>query len=384
MILIIVVIIILYFYVKLRTINFDNNATTSPHLMVKYTMLKSFDLGNASSYYALAAKSKVEELKSKILKLLGKKNHICIICSSASEANSLLLKSYNSYCSPYEHKSVLACCSVDNIENIPAGSMYSLMYVNNETGDIFDVKNAALQCKKKNILFHTDASQYFGKSTNTVSDFEHIDFITISLHKMYGPLGIGLLIIPENSNINTQIEGVQNSGLRGGTENIPAICGAICAIETTLYNRSYKNHKLTVLTNKFKNILRKYRKEVNIEDYLNCSEVEAYQKTQKNSIVFLHINGTQPGCNTVLVSFINKTSSKRFCNIEFRRLMMERGINVSIGSACNTGIQGPSHVLLAMNLPFIVRCGVIRFSFGDYNTIGELNEFESRCSDLLI
>lgn len=64
--------------------------------------------------------------------------------------------------------------------------------------------------------------------------------------------------------------------------------------------------------------------------------------------------------------------------------MTARGVYISIGSACNTGIQGPSHVLLAMGLPFIVRCGVLRFSFGDYNTLKDLREFENRCADLLV
>lgn len=375
MILVIIIFIIIYLYTSTRVINFDNNATTEPNFICKIKMFRAYSLGNPSAYYANGALDKVNELKELILNILGKSEHICIICGSASEANNLLLKSYKSYCSPYEHKTSIMCCNTLNwnkLNTLHRGDLYSMMYVNNESGNIFPVAEIALECKNRGILFHTDASQYFGKSVNPIDDFKNIDFITISPHKMYGPQGIGILVIPRDAHIIPQIMGTQNGGLRGGTENMSAICGTIYAIHNTLSNRLNKNLKLEYLTERFKQMLLKYRCLTTSDTYL-----------KKNTVMFINIPDTKKSINTVLVSFINKYDTTRFCNVKFRKELTLRGINISIGSACGTSVQGPSHVLTAMNLPFIIRCGVIRFSFGDYNTMADINEFEARCSDLL-
>lgn len=377
-IILIIVLIMLYYYNT--AVHFDNNATTVPHPEVIRAINGAYDLGNPSAHYAHEAKNCVEELKKYVLTVLGKNNHKCIITSSASEANNLLLTNFDSYCSAFEHKTSLAVCKP--LGEIKAGQMISVMYCNNETGDIYDVKKISRECHAAGALFHTDASQFFGKSENPAADFAGIDFITISLHKMYGPLGVGLLIIPANITLKPQIHGVQNGGLRGGTENIPAICGSIRAIEITLANRAAKNAKLRALCESFKNILRKYRDEETVEKYLNISEESAYRVSligNRNKFIILSKNSI----NTVLVSFINIDAGSRFCNVKFREKLTQCGIHVSIGSACNTGIQGPSHVLLAMGLPFVVRAGVIRFSFGDYNTFADLWKFELKCGTLL-
>ena len=79
--------------------------------------------------------------------------------------------------------------------------------------------------------------------------------------------------------------------------------------------------------------------------------------------------------NIILVSFIRFGSLKQhFCNIKLRDKLLEAGIIISIGSTCNTSSKNPSHVLMSLKMPFIVRCGVIRISLGDYNTMDQCSQ----------
>jgi cysteine sulfinate desulfinase/cysteine desulfurase-like protein len=89
--------------------------------------------------------------------------------------------------------------------------------------------------------------------------------------------------------------------------------------------------------------------------------------------------------NTLLISFVRPYSVgtaggakyRNFCNIKLKHKLMESGVIVSIGSACNTKEKGPSHVLRAIGAPFVIRCGVIRISLGDYNTMEECSRLSS-------
>ena len=260
MIIVILLILLFLLWNCHRNINFDANATTMPNLSTIMHINSSYWLGNPSAFYSRAGE-KVRELQNLVLGILGKKNHKCIITSSASESNNLLMRGYSGNgrraCSKWEHKTTLGCVDVvtENLNELRSGDIYSHMYCNNETGNIFDVKKIAADCHRRGIIFHTDAAQFFGKSENPIDDFEGIDFITISLHKIYGPIGVGLLIIPSDYYLKPQIIGVQNDGLRGGTENVPAIVGSIYAIKNTLDNRHQKNQKLKYLCDQFKKIL---------------------------------------------------------------------------------------------------------------------------------
>jgi cysteine desulfurase len=400
---VIIILIFLYYYWQPRELYFDNNATTRPHGEVYAAIAYGGTLGNASAFYAGAAKNAVETLKKMVLHKLGKPGHRCILTSGASESNNLLFRgfslcdskmdSYNGriWCSAWEHKSSLECAKEmqgliihDGQYNPNRGDLVSVMTMNNETGNIFDIWAIARHCKKRGAWFHTDITQYFGKIT-AADDFSDIDCFSLSFHKLYMLPGLGALIIPQEMQIAALISGTQNDGLRGGTESVPLVCGAIKSMEITFHNRAQKNHILRNITAKFKNLLAKYRTVSPMCDWVGLTNVEAVKKALSGPplVIFIDIPGTASAPNTALVAFVNNVAGSRFCNMKFREELTKRDVKISIGSACNTSQKGASHVLTELRLPFLVRAGVVRFSFGDYNTMAEIDEFERRCRDLL-
>ncbi len=400
-----------YVYISQKELYFDNNANTQMHSQVAKAIYKARKLHNPDAYYAFTEQNIIADFKTKILRKLGKPNHKVIITASCSEANNLLFNGlkhvYHTFCSNFEHKTSIECVNTvfeySNVLNIdfPQNSLVSIMAVNNETGDILPVDSIArnLKSKNKNIIIHSDIAQYFGKmvSHKNILDLDYIDCFSISFHKMHGPLGVAVLVLPEalETQLQSIVKGVQNNNKHGGSYNIQSIVGANICLDITLSDRVRKNNHLYSLTQYFKNILKKYRLEIPQNYFNKTNETQSYIsscKLKQNAIMFIHVPSLYHKndvdyynpFNTVLVSFINNQSGKRFCNINFRKLLAEKNIKVSIGSACNTSRKGASHVLLNLKLPFIVRCGVIRFSFSDYTSFSDLDLFEKRCKFLLL
>ena len=367
------------FHGNLHELYFDNNAHVYPSKAVQNAIMSACHLGNPSAAYACEARAKIDEFKKALLQLFGMPDGVCIITSGASEANGFLKSFRRIVCSDFEHKSIMTLPGVYVQKTTPFGprpcdfepeygNVVSVMACNNETGDFYDVENIARKCHELGAYFHTDATQYFGKMTKPLAE---VDYVTISMHKIGGPLGVGAFLSRNRTLaalLCAQITGTQNGGLRGGTENVPAIAGALCSL-SALHNRPQKNIKLQDICSSFMEMLLKYRK--------LCRDVNV-KTVEENSVMFL----SRTSINTVLVSFINKPGPV-FCNIKFRNALAERNVKVSIGSACNTGVQGPSHVLLAMKLPYHIRRGVVRFSFYDENHLSDIRDFETRCFDLL-
>lgn len=383
--LILIILIIWYFWPQ-NKINFDKAATTHLHP----SLSSRFNFLNPSAYYAFESKNLLSRFKAEILKRTGKaENHDVVITSCASESNALILgslKNYDLQVSCFEHKSSLNYGKVVRPENFAFGpnKAISLMYMNNETGDIFPLKEIAQKCKNTGTLLHTDASQYFGKSQP--SDFENIDFITISFHKMNGP-HISALVILKDFHLEPMIKGTQQAGMRGGTENMPYVDLALKGMEITFQNRLAKNQKLICLKEKLLNVFRKYCVEEDLENYMSGKPFEIAKIPRGKKYSFVQIS--KNSMNILLVAFIYKPSGfaeiqQRFCNIEFRKKLAECGVYISIGSACNTNQKSASHVLHALNLPFIIRCGTCRFSFDDYNYEGEIDKFEKIFKKIMI
>ena len=385
----IVLVILAIWWSTTRKIDFDANATTPLCWRSFFAISASYlrPARNPSSAYAEREAAILNRFRALVLEKLGKKKHVCIITSGASESNNLLVRGLphrKIFCTPFEHKSLLESVSAENIMTdrvFSSQDLVSIMGVNNETGDLFGPQIAAARG-----IIHSDISQYFGKleSPEHPLDLRNVDCFSISLHKLGGPIGVGVLVLPEALALELvpQISGTQNNGWRGGTENISAIEGAIEAIHSAHSNRCAKNNHLRDLVQYFKKMLGKYFVQIPQNYFDGLSEQTARAKASAlpaDSMMFIRIPHTDPGINTVLVSFIYAgDASRRFCNIAFRKRCAEAGVHVSIGSACNTTRKGASHVLLALKLPFIVRCGVIRFSFGDSNTRGDIDEFERR------
>jgi len=212
-------------------------------------------------------------------------------------------------------------------------ALVSLMLANNETGVYQPVARAAQLCRDAGVLIHTDAVQVLGKSKLNFASLS-VDALTITAHKLHGPVGIGGLVLRNGVTIHPRtFGGFQQLGLRPGTE-MPVLVGgfesAVCEAETCLNVRS--------------NIMQRQR--------------DALQKLILDSI---------PDCVIVGENSerLPHTLSLAFPGVDRQALQLAldlEGIACSTGSACASGSSQPSHVLQAMGLPVSIVQGGIRFS----------------------
>lgn len=402
---IIIAIIIIYIWCRTSSVNLDNNATTDPYGEVLRAMVAAAKLGNPSSDYSTEAKNILEKLRCSVLESLGldKTIYRCIITSGASESNNLLLRGFpgKKIVSAMEHKTSIECAQNIGADIVPGdprdvgwfahvphetGALLSIMTVNNETGALNPIGEIARMAHRCGMIVHSDIVQFYGKMdlTNPIhADIvKNIDCFSISMHKIHGPTGIGVLVIPRSIILNSQICGTQNDGYRGGTENVMGCAGSIVAIKKTLFGRRTKNEKLYAMNRELRRIIGKYCQIHPYSIYKGQTDSTAHNiamnyaepvNCQLKPIVAVFLADS---LNTTLVSFIFKYNSYRFCNIKFRKAMIENGIKVSIGSACATSLRGSSHVLHEMMAPFIIRAGTVRLSLGDFNCYSDLYYFE--------
>lgn len=222
--------------------------------------------------------------------------------------------------------------------------LISIMFANNEIGTIEPIEEIGKIAKKYNIIFHTDAVQAVGNVQIDVKKMD-IDLLSMSAHKFYGPKGIGALYIKEGIKCKKlQDGGHQEKDLRAGTENVPGIVGLAKAIELAYKNFDKKSNKL------------KYLRDYYIE--------EITSKIQN-----IKLNGDRwdrlPG-----------NAHFSFENIEGEELLFkldEKGICCSSGSACSTGSDAPSHVLMSIGNSIDFAKGALRITFGEENTKTEVD-----------
>ena len=431
----------------------DNNGTTKPHKDVVNAMTKASYYGNASATYSNAAKIEIQQLREKAAAWADapSNKYQVVITSGASEANNLILRSIveawrasnagkpHIILSAVEHKTSLECVNrmadantveftlvnstkegIIQPEDIraaikPNTALISIMSGNNETGALMDTAAIAAIATSNNIPFHTDAVQTFGKHMPRMNEFG-IDALSMSFHKMHGPMGIGLLIVKNTLTLEAQIAGTQNYHMRGGTENIPAIAGAVKALDITLSDRSSKNASMQSKKDYIVDFMAQ-RMMVLDYDMLRGLDDDAAESVTRDGIQYDALSGGKPGArgsddnpkgiiflgpvnnnipdnrsnpNTILLSIISMSDImgkqhpyNRFCNIKLRSDLAAQNIVLSIGSACNTTEKGASHVLHALDAPFVVRCGVVRISLSDYTTMSEVRAFCHKFHDAL-
>ena len=430
----------------------DNNGTTKPHREVVDAIQRASYYGNASATYSNAAKIEMQQLREKAAAWADApvdKYHV-VITSGASEANNLILRSvvelYASkeikphiILSAVEHKTSLEC--VDRMSEVgaieftiveptkeglirpedvqaaikPNTALISIMSGNNETGALMNIAGIAQVASQNNVAFHTDAVQTFGKHRPRMNELG-VDALSMSFHKMHGPMGIGLLIIKKTLDIEAQIAGTQNYHMRGGTENIPAIAGAVKALDITLKDREAKNAELQAKKDYIINYLSSKMMVLDFDAYRGLDD-ETAESVARDGIQYDALSGGKSGArgvddnpkgivflgpvdkkipdnrsnpNTILLSIISLSDImgkqhpyNRFCNIKLRSDLAAQNVVLSIGSACNTGEKGASHVLHALDAPFVVRCGVVRISLSDYTTMREVRAFCHKFHDAL-
>jgi cysteine desulfurase len=211
------------------------------------------------------------------------------------------------------------------------------MWANNETGVLFPVAELAEIASAAGVLFHTDAVQAAGRAPIDVKA-TRIDMLSLSAHKFHGPKGIGVLYVRKGVRFHSLIcGGKQERGRRAGTENVPCTVGMGKAASLALA-RLPEGTRLAALRDSFEaGVLARVPGCFIAGDRSN-------RLPNTSNIVFDGAEGE------VILTGLNKA-----------------GIAASSGSACSSGSTEPSHVLRAMQVPYVSALGAIRFSFSHEN-----------------
>jgi cysteine desulfurase len=205
---------------------------------------------------------------------------------------------------------------------------------------------------------------------------DNVDGFCVSFHKLYGPTGCGLLVVKrewlEGYQLKPLIFGTQNSGMRGGTENMPAIGGSRLALSLAMLNRAHKNKDM--LSNK-KYIFKEISSRAPSRSY---SDYVARKSTNEIEVIFfdesLFRDSGNYLPNTIFLSII-KRSHPPMCNTNFKNTLEKNNIIISVGSACNTASENASHVLYSLGADELIRKGALRISLGDTTTREECKKF---------
>jgi len=356
----------------------DNNATTRVDTDV-ITVMQPYlheQYGNPNSTHreGQIARTAVDEARERLALYLHASPVEILFTSSATESNNWALKGVaeaminkgrHIIISAVEHSSIVKSAEHLrrlgwDITTIPVGIdghvqtdavvaamrddtvLVSIQYANSETGAIMPVRDIGKICRKREIIFHTDATQAFQYLDANVLAL-HVDLLTCAAHKIYGPKATACLYIRKGTPIVPLIDGGQQEfDLRAGTENVPFIAGFGEAIKILEKNRDFWYEG----TKKLRDI---------------------FENTLLNKIDGLIVNSKEPRLpNISNISFAG-ISADTF----LARLDME-GIYASAGAACTSGSIQASSVLAAMGLPDTEAQSSIRFSFSHENTEEEV------------
>ena len=229
--------------------------------------------------------------------------------------------------------------------------LVSIMYVNNEVGSVQPIQEAAsiVKAYNKDILFHVDAVQGFGKYKIYPKKLK-VDMCSISGHKIHGPKGVGLLYVGERVKIQPIVfGGGQQQNLRSGTENVPGIAGLAKAAEM-LYSHFDEDHaRLCACKRRF------------------IEGVERLDQVKVNGLLPDAPYGEGTAAHIVSVSFAGVRSEVLLHALE------DKGIYVSAGSACSAHKPQPSATLKAIGIDKSLLDSTIRFSFSVFTTEEEID-----------
>ena len=365
-----------------KVVYMDNNATTmiAPEVVDAMMPYLTNLYGNPSSMHTFGGQvgQAVSEARKKVADILGAEPEEITFTSCGTESDSTaILSALRTFpekrhvvTTRVEHPAVKSLC--DNLETL-TGHKYrvtrlkvdgegmidmaeyeaalmddtaivSVMWANNETGNIYPVEKMATMANERGIFFHTDAVQAVGKIPINLKTLD-IDFLSLSGHKIHAPKGVGVLYIKRGTLFVPFLTGGhQEHGRRGGTENVASIVGLGRACELASEKMEEENTRVKQLRDK-------------LEEGL----LSGISKSRLNG----HKTARLP--NTSNISF-------EFVEGEAILLHMNRHkICASSGSACTSGSLEPSHVLRAMGVPFTAAHGSIRFSLSVYNSEEEVD-----------
>ncbi len=368
----------------MNTIYVDNNATTHVADEVLEAMLPFLkgEYFNPSSMYdaARGPAAAIDEARKTIARHLGGIRSADILFTScASESNNAALfgsvatrpERRHVITTSVEHPAVYGVCQelerrgfevtflpVDRNGQLDLGdfvralrddtSIVSVMHANNETGVVFPVAELARLTKETDpgIVFHTDATQTVGKlPIDLKKEFEHVDLLSFSGHKLHAPKGVGALTIRRGTPCRPYlIGGHQESGRRAGTENVAFIVGLARALELLASTHDEDEARIRRLRDRL-------------------------EEGVLATIPHVEINGRGTGR-------LSNTSNISCHYIEGEGMLYQlsaEGICASSGSACTSGSLEPSHVLTAMDVPFTAKHGSVRFSLSRENTDADVD-----------
>lgn len=368
----------------------DWNATTPLAPEVRDAMLpwlgaaQPARFGNASSRheYGRQARAAIDEARARVAAAVGAHATEVVFTSGGSEANNLFLKGAAACLKPgtlaisaIEHPCVreparqlrragwaLHEIAVDADGRIDVAdwqrvlearpTLVSVMLANNETGVLQDVATLAREARKAGAWLHTDAVQALGKIE---VDFRAlgVQAMTLSAHKLGGPLGAGALVLDKRVELSPLIAGGgQERGLRSGTENVAAIVGFGLACERAVAHRAAEASRLSVMRD-------------GIEAALSAL----------GAVVFSRAAIRLP--NTVFFAFDAIDGETLVGKLD------RAGFACASGSACSSAQPEPSHTLLAMGVDPTVARGAVRVSLGRDTTAEEVERFVATLSHVV-
>jgi len=370
----------------------DHGATTPVHPRVLEAMLPYFSehYGNPSSVYREGHRGKqaVAQSRAAVAKLMGcADSREIYFTSGGTEADNWAIKGYAlKHChkgkhlitTSIEHHAVLNAFKVleekagFEVTYLPVDEkgfvhlsdlqnalredtiLVSVMLANNEVGTIQPVQAIGELLEERGVAFHTDAVQAFGAIPIDVQAM-HIDMLSVSAHKMYGPKGVGALYVRKGIVLENLLSGGnQERSRRAGTENVPGIVGFGVACDLSHNAFELVNQRMTTLRNAL------------IDGVLT-------------EIPDVTLNGDP---------WARLPGNAHFCleGLQGEALLTSldmAGIAASSGSACTSGSLNPSHVLLAMGIPEDRALGSLRLTLGRDTTKAEIEETICRLSNIV-
>ena len=365
----------------MRTVYFDNNATTRVAPEVRDVMLPFFDelYGNPSSMHAFGGQvaKYVDRAREEVARFINAEPDEIVFTSCATESDNTAIRGTAEYfgrelkviTTAVEHPAVLQPCrrlkalghevvtlGVDSLGNLDLDqlrrelasakgkALVSIMYANNETGVVFPMDEIAAICREHGATLHTDAVQVAGKIPVDVKKTP-VDMLSMSGHKFHAPKGVGLFYVRRGTKVKPfMLGGHQERSRRAGTENVPYIIGLAKACELARLGMAKEAVAVAAM-----------------RDRLEAGLLAACPNVRVNG------DPSRRLPNTLNVSFEYIEGEAIAYHLS------DLGICISTGSACASGSLDPSHVIRAMGVPFTAIHGSVRFSLSRYNTMDDVD-----------
>ena len=334
--------------------------------------------GNASSRqhrFGWTARDAVAEARTSVAALIGASPRELVFTSGATESNNLAIKGVadaarergnHMVTVQTEHRAVLDPCASLERQGLqvsylpvrqdgllepetlsramtPETILVSVMTANNEIGVLQPVADLARIAQTTGARFHTDAAQAAGRVPLDVSA-DPIDLVSLTAHKLHGPMGIGALFVRHDLELTPLIDGGgHEEGRRSGTLNVPAIVGFGEAARLSLAGMPDESARLATL-----------------RDRLADGLLGALGGVQINGSTTARLP------HNLNVSFEEVSGEQLLTGLD--------GVAVSSGAACTSSSSGPSHVLRAIGVPPALAKASLRFGLGRFNTTEEVDE----------